>query len=124
MKTRFWIILFTLAAVAALAVSLFILNHTQSEAIAGVYSDGTLIRTIDLSKVTETYEFTVSYGDEYNTIQVSSEGIRVIDSSCPDKICVHHGFLGSGMPIVCLPNRLVIRWLTETDTQYDAMTGI
>ena len=124
MKTRFWIILFAALATAALITSWLLTHQNHSQQIAGVYSNGALVRIIDLSQVTEPYEFTVNYKDGYNTIAVSTAGIRIADSSCPDKICVHHGTLGDGLPIVCLPNRLVIRWETENKLDYDAMTGI
>jgi hypothetical protein len=124
MRTRFWIILFAALAVAALAASLFVSNRSHTERIAGVYSDGKLVRTIRLDEVTEPYAFTVPYGDGYNTIYVSKEGIWITDASCPDKLCIDHGPLGDGPPIVCLPNRLVIRWETRDEPKYDAMTGI
>ena len=124
MKTRFWVILFGVITAVSLAASFFFMNRPQESEIAGVYSNGQLVRTVDLSGITEPYEFTVAYGDGYNTISVSPNGICVSDSSCADKICINHGLLGDGLPIVCLPNRLVIRWETQPDKEYDAMTGI
>ena len=36
---------------------------------------------------------------------------HVTDAGCPDKICVNHGELRTEMlPIVCLPNRLIITY--------------
>ena len=124
MKTRFWIILFSVIAVFSLAASLFLMSREHDTMVAGVYSSGELVCTIDLSEVDEPYEFTVTNGDGYNTIHVSKDGICVSASSCPDQICVDHGKLSDGLPIVCLPNRLVIRWESPADSEYDAMTGI
>ncbi len=124
MKTRCWIIMFSVIIAAALVASWLVMHRSHDGRVAGVYSNGALVETIDLSQVTGTYEFTVTYGGGYNTIEVSKQGIRVTDSSCPDKICIRHGMLGDGLPIVCLPNRLVIRWEKRDDAEYDAMTGI
>ncbi|MDR1916320.1 MAG: NusG domain II-containing protein [Synergistaceae bacterium] len=43
-------------------------------------------------------------------IAVRSGRVGFVSSDCPDKICVHSGFLGiSGQSAVCLPNRVVVR---------------
>ncbi len=124
MKTRFWIILFAGLMAGALILSWLVMHKDHHGQVAGVYSDGELVRLINLSEVTEPFEFTVTYGDSYNTIYVSAAGIYISEASCPDQICVRHGPLGDGPPIVCLPNRLVIRWESERESEYDAMTGI
>ena len=43
----------------------------------------------------------------------------------PDQVCVAHGFLVSGKePIICLPNRLVIRFLEDVRLDSaDAVAG-
>jgi len=49
-------------------------------------------------------------------IGVEGSGIYMIDSACPDKICVHRGVITlPGELIVCLPNRVMIRVLGEGD---------
>lgn len=46
-----------------------------------------------------------------NTIQIQDGKICVQAAECPDQTCVHMGYLSdSGLPIVCLPNRLVIQF--------------
>ena len=56
-------------------------------------------------------------GSGGNTIEVSKDGVRVISAGCPDQVCVAHGFLVSGKePIICLPNRLVIRFQEDART--------
>lgn len=50
-----------------------------------------------------------------NEIEIRAGGIAVISASCPDRLCVRRGFARDAkLPIVCLPNRLVIR-LRPTD---------
>lgn len=78
--------------------------------IACIYADGELIREIDLSAVTESYTFSVETPYGVNEIQVEPGDLRVISGDCPDHVCVRSGSLRkSGLPIVCLPHRLVIQ---------------
>ena len=53
------------------------------------------------------------YGNDgsYNTIEINENKIRVIDASCPDKICISHSFLRDDIDsdiIICAPNNLSI----------------
>lgn len=46
---------------------------------------------------------------EYNVFVCANSEIRMLQSSCPDKICVHHSAISDiGENIICLPHKLVI----------------
>lgn len=46
---------------------------------------------------------------EYNVFICGNNEIRMLQSSCPDKICVHHSAISNtGENIICLPHQLVI----------------
>ncbi|MCB5262507.1 MAG: NusG domain II-containing protein [Candidatus Cloacimonetes bacterium] len=47
--------------------------------------------------------------DQHNTVQISDGKARMLSSDCPDKRCVKQGF-NQTMPIICLPNRLVLEF--------------
>lgn len=87
------------------------------ERIAYIYSENELVKTIDLNAVVQPYSFTVtSSKGGSNTIEVRRGEIGVTDASCPDDICVNTGFISSPvLPIVCLPNELVIRISSSED---------
>jgi hypothetical protein len=52
---------------------------------------------------------------------VPGQGIRVLESKCPVKVCVHAGWAHkAGETIVCLPNRLLIEVEGE-GREYDAV---
>lgn len=122
--TRKWIILFSLLCIACLVVWYVFLQRAQPGVVAQIRQDGVLIRTVALT-VSEPYEFTVydSSGGE-NRIRVEKGKIAVVEANCPDRVCVHQGFIGtSAVPIVCLPHRLVITVIGETEDAYDAVTG-
>ena len=50
--------------------------------------------------------------------------IGIITADCPDKLCVHQGFISdSRLPITCLPNRLVIQLRPENQEKIDSITA-
>ena len=107
MKTKYWavILLAVLALSAVFSAPVFL---PQSDARqAEIRSAGVLIRTVDLSL---DQEFTVPCADGYNTVTVRDGMIAVTEATCPDHYCMKRGFVSGGTQIVCLPNRLVIRF--------------
>jgi len=88
-------------------------NYARPTAL--VFKDGELIYEIDLSRVTATYE--IDTGG--NVVEVRPGEIGVIRADCPDKVCVHTGFVHGATPIICVPNKLEIR---VADGGYDALT--
>ncbi|MCI9071967.1 MAG: NusG domain II-containing protein [Lachnospiraceae bacterium] len=73
-----------------------------------VMQDGMVLYSFDLSS-TPDQTIDIEYNGSINTIQIKDGRIRVLSAECPDKTCVHMGWLESGaLPVVCLPNRLVI----------------
>lgn len=100
---------------AASAAGTFFVMQKPKGRIAEVVQDGKVLYTIDLNTA-ENRSFTVSYGDSSNTITVENGEIYVSDAECPDKICIKTGKLQcESLPIVCLPNRLIIRFKEGTE---------
>ncbi len=96
-------------ALAAGCIYLYFAGKAGNAHTAVITLDGAVIREIDLLTAPDE-TFTVESERGSNVIRVENGTIRVIEASCPDKICVNHGELVSEqLPIVCLPNRLVIR---------------
>lgn len=106
-----------------IVLSLFSLKMINRESktlgIVKVIKNNEVIKTIDLSKVKESYEFEVK-GDneESNTIKVESTGVSIVSASCKDKICIHTGKIkDSSLPIVCLPNKLIIKFESTKESE-------
>ena len=111
LKTKFWIAI--LAALLLLCLGLSFLTMGGDEAArAKITSNGQLIRIVDLA-VDQT--FTVETEDGYNVVTVKDGKIAVTEASCPDHYCMTRGFCNGGTQIVCLPNRLVIEFLSEAE---------
>ena len=119
MKTKTWILLLSLILALCLGFSAFLLWPREPAAYAEITSQGELIRTVDLSV---DQEFTVTTpGGGINIITVRDGSIAVTEANCPDHYCMDRGFCSSGAQIVCLPNRLVIRFVGEQ--AIDAVVG-
>ena len=115
---RTWILLFCL--LAAVLAAVWFLLPSKAAALAGVYQDGALLMT--LAPQTE-QTVTVEGPAGKNVIVVENGEIFVQEADCPDGVCVKHGPLSeNGTPIICLPNRLVIRWLSGT-SEVDGISG-
>jgi hypothetical protein len=74
--------------------------------------------------VEESFSFVVTAEDGgENTVLVEPGRICISEADCPDKVCVHQGYIENGVvPIVCLPNQLVIR-IEGTDDEFDGVAG-
>lgn len=118
------VILLLLVLVGAACAAFVLLRPAGTGAVARITLDGKLVEEIDLSAVTEPYTFTLEGpGGFTNTIQVEHGRIRVLEAGCPDQVCVNQGYISDGtVPIVCLPNRLVIEIVGGGDS-LDAAAG-
>ena len=111
MKNRYWILIF--GVLFALCAALVFLPENAAPAQrAQLDSDGDLVRIVNLH---EAQEFTVEAGGGSNTITVKDGKIAVTAADCPDQYCVRQGFCNSGKQIVCLPHKLVISFLGESE---------
>lgn len=113
-KTTRRALFLTIFLVVLSAASLFYIliqkKHPENAFTACIYQNGALVKTIDLSAVTEPYRFTLKASDGgFNVIEVRPGAIGILDADCPDKLCVSMGFADSSLlPIICLPHSLVI----------------
>ena len=108
-----------IAATLLLALSVFLAfipKKTDGGAMAEVYLGGTLLCTVSLD-VPQEFDVAAKYR---NTITVKDGKIAVTESDCPGGDCMHSGWVGSsGRSVVCLPNRMEIRIISESgDVDY------
>ena len=56
-------------------------------------------------------------------IEVRNGAVGFVHSDCPDKICIHSGFLSTpGQSAACLPNRVVLRVAVRKGQTVDSVT--
>lgn len=111
------IIIYIITAVlfAASGIMAYILMKPSQNENVEIVSNGNVLYSFDLSK-TENQSITIMSADgkSSNTICIENGTICVSDAECPDKTCVKSGMLRSeGLPIVCLPNKLIVRFCEE-----------
>ena len=105
-----WFRLLLLAVLALASGSFYALRGGASGTVAGIYVDGELWDSVDLSAVAVPYEITGETELGYNTILVSHGAIEVAHADCSEQVCVNQGSISDSLiPIVCLPHHLVIR---------------
>ena len=66
-----------------------------------------------------TYDITEN-GRFLMKVEFHGNRVRVVESTCPLKLCVKTGWVGPGGPIICVPNEVIIFFEEKTD--YDTVT--
>lgn len=99
----------------------FLVFHAPKKDMVRIKSGDRVLYTLNLSRESNR-EFDIEYNGSKNTVEIKDGKIRVSHAECPDKTCVKTGWLDSAaMPIVCLPNRLVIEFV-DADGGVDAIS--
>lgn len=107
-KQKLLIILCAAIFVIGLAGSFFLLNRPHGTWIEIVQENEVLYR-LDLADA-ENQTIEIEYEGRVNIVQIENHKVRMSEADCPDHTCIKMGWLDSSMPIVCLPNRLVIQF--------------
>jgi hypothetical protein len=82
---------------------------------AEIYQNSKLVRVIKLSELTAPMEFELD-GAYHDKIRAEKGKIRFIEADCPDKVCVHTGWLTkAGQTAACIPNRVLIKIVGESE---------
>lgn len=106
-KSILWGLLFAVIVIGGVLLYLSLGRGEGTVAVVSV--DGEVLERIDLSKVREAYDIPVTTPYGNNTVHVEPGAISVTEADCPDHVCIYQGRLtGSGIPIICMPHRLVI----------------
>lgn len=106
-KKDFFIILaIVLTGIIVVSVS-FIMKKTNHGKTAVISVDSEIIEKINLeTRENNTFSIESIKGVVF---EVNNGKIRIIESDCPDKICVKTDFINSkSEKIVCLPKKLIV----------------
>ena len=118
MKNKIWITVIAAILAVCLALSIFLLWPREAADCAEIWSNGKLLYTISLS---QDRQITVETQFGTNVVTVRDGKIAVTEASCPDHYCMHRGYCDNGLQIVCLPNKLEIRFTGEPEV--DGVVG-
>jgi len=99
------------------AIAALLLRHGPAS-YAYVFKGGDLTEVVNIAAAIDSYSIFVgsdglnendSFSEGFNVLEVERGRIRVSKADCPDGICIRQGWRSGGlMPIVCLPNRMVV----------------
>ena len=79
-----------------------------------IVQNGQILRTVNLTHAKDEDIRIDAPDGSYNLVCIRDGEIWVEDAGCPDQTCVKMGMLrAESLPIVCLPNKLVIRFAEE-----------
>ena len=108
MKIKFGDILLAVVIIAAALLLLFSSAPQSTERLtAVVIKDNREVKRINLFELPEPITIDLMVGIK---IEAENGRIRFAESSCPDKTCIHTGWIdGAGETAVCLPNRVLIK---------------
>lgn len=120
-KKDILLILGVLIVITACYGIITVINSKNAGSIE-IYVDNKLYKTVSIN---DKEEFKIENRGGYNTVKIHDKGVEIIDASCPDKVCVHTGFINKpSQSIVCIPNRVSIKINTneKDDNQEDIIS--
>ena len=118
MKSKVWALLLGAVLLMSAGLGVFLMQPGEKAVMAQIYLDGDLVKTVDL-RIDQQTTIDGAWGS--NTVTVKDGKIAVTDVTCPDHHCMNRGFCDGGPAIVCLPNKLVIKFVGQQDV--DAAVG-
>jgi hypothetical protein len=105
--------------ISSAAASAYMLLRPKGQTVE-IISGSSVLYTLDLSKEPDR-EITVEYEGRKNIIKIEDHDIYMLEAECPDHTCIKTGRLSkAGVPIVCLPNKLMIRYKNGAGGDTDA----
>lgn len=113
MKHKKILIVIIIIFVAGIFGSLWVIFRPHGQTV-NIIQDGKILYTIDL-QTAENQNIEVEYQGRKNIICVENHEIFMSEADCPDHTCIKTGKL-SDYPIVCLPNKLVIEFAENNET--------
>lgn len=83
---------------------------------ASIQVNGKEIKRVEINKNNAGYKYSVDTEYGHNLLEFTEDGVKSIEASCPDKIDIKQGLITRpGEIIVCLPNRLVVEIISDSD---------
>ena len=102
-------------------LALFLWLTRQAGGTVAVQIDGKLAMELPLD---QDRSLVLGEGEHTNTLVIRGGTARVVEASCPDKICVGQGPVQyAGESIVCLPHKLVITVRGGAENGMDGSAG-
>lgn len=113
LKRKDFILIFVVLIVIVFTFTINYFVNTKSVENIEIYVDNKLYKTYSID---DEEKFKIENEEGYNIIKIHDRGVEIIEASCPDKVCVHSGFVTKpSESIVCLPNKVHIKITTHNN---------
>ena len=107
-----------LSTLSIIWVSINQIKQSSLPKVASIYQESIKLEDINLEK-----DGITSILNGKMKIEVKSGKIRILDSDCPQKVCVKMGWIdNSGQTIVCMPNHVLIEIKSSGSPLIDAVS--
>ncbi len=88
-----------------------------------IFVEGREYASYNLAEISGVKNVEINTEFGYNTIEITSDGARVADASCPDKTDIQIGRITRpGQMLVCVPNRVTVRITGKSTAKVDKVT--
>lgn len=118
------IIIATLLSMALIIYLLFagFIFGEQPETVV-IFVDGKEYASYNLAEISGIKNVEINTELGHNTVEITSDGARVTEASCPDKTDIQSGKISKpGQMLVCVPNRLTVRIIGKSGAKVDKVT--
>lgn len=115
MKKKDFILISAVLLIVSVTFSInYFINTKKGEKIE-IYVDNKLYKTYDID---DEDEIKIESEKGYNLIKIHNHGVEITEASCPDKVCIHEGFIEKpSKSIVCLPNKVHIKITSDSNNE-------
>ncbi len=115
-KTIFDYILIFLLLIFAFYSFKILYSSKNGDFVVEVYQDNKIVYRDFLSKDNLVYLRNA-------TVEVKNNKVRIQESSCPYKFCVHTGWVDKPYKqIVCVPNKIYVKIFSKSELEVDALS--
>ncbi len=122
LKKRDIILIISLLLVGVIALLIWHFIYSVDGKFVSVEQRGNLIGTYPLN---EDKEIEIEHrGQVVNKIIIEDGYCYMENAECPDHLCIKQGKIEKiGQTIVCLPNKVVVTVISDSDTEYDSIAN-
>ena len=116
MKKKDFILIFIILLIVVVSFGINHFTNAKSVKQIEIYVDNELYKTYDID---DEDEIKIESEEGYNVVKIHNHGAQITEASCPDKVCIHEGFITKpSESIVCLPNKVHIKIITDDTNNY------
>ena len=116
MKKKDFILIFIILLIVVVSFGINHFTNAKSGKQIEIYVDNELYKTYDIDDEDENK---IESEEGYNVVKIHNHGAQITEASCPDKVCIHEGFITKpSESIVCLPNKVHIKIITDDTNNY------